>query len=411
MISTLLHAVFLPPLLYSLTISVYLLAVTTAAHWPKRRAPKGVVLPSFGVIIPAHDEEPQIHATVAAVLDQNYARECFDVYVLADNCSDGTADVARKAGAVVFERSDPADRGKGQALDWCLSNHPELLRRHDAIVIIDADATMDERFLEEMAGMLEDETVSAVQAENVVANPEVNWRTALTYAGFALINCVRSAGRVRLGGAAGLKGNGMVLRSDLLARYGWPAHSVVEDIEFATRLLLDGHYISYCGAARVSSDMPAGRKEAESQRNRWEAGKVSVVARHAPLLLRAWLRRRQWRYLDACLDLATPPLSMLVFGQGLLVAVSAFAAPRFFPLFTACAIATLLHVVLGLRLVHAPRTVWLQLLASPVFLAWKLTLYARFLIKPREKGWVRTPRESEVGKKLRKGFDRSDGSR
>jgi len=359
------------------------------------------VLPSFGVIIPAHNEELQIGPTVAAVFGQDYARERFAVYVLADNCTDNTADAARDAGARVFERMDPANRGKGQALDWCLANHSELLRRHDAIVIIDADSIMDAGFLRAMAEVLEDETVSAVQAENVVANPQVNWRTALTYAGFELINCVRSAGRVRLGGAAGLKGNGMVLRSDLLAQYGWPAHSVVEDVEFATRLLLDGHQITYCEKARVSSDMPAGRREAESQRNRWEAGKVSVIMRHAPLLLRAFLRRRQWRYLDACLDLSTPPLSILVFGQGALMVASAFAAPYLFPVFAASAVMTAVHVVLGLRLVGAPRTVWVNLLASPLFLAWKLSLYAKFLVRPREKGWVRTPRDAEIRQKLR----------
>jgi len=401
MTSTLLHAVFFLPALYCAVISIYLFAVTVAAHWPQRRRGTGAALPSFGVIIPAHNEELLIGPTVGAVLGQAYARESFAAYVLADNCTDATAQTADDAGAIVFERTDLANQGKGQALDWCLSNHADLLRRHDAIVIIDADSIMDRDFLRAMAEVLDDETVSAVQGENIVANPEVNWRTALTYAGFALINCVRSAGRVRLGGAAGLKGNGMVLRSDVLAQYGWPAHSVVEDIEFATRLLLDGYQTTYCGNARVSSDMPAGRSEAESQRNRWEAGKVSVVTRHAPLLLRAFLRRRQWRYLDACLDLATPPLSILVFGQGALLVASAFAAPYLFPVFAACAIMTALHVVLGLRLVGAPRKVWVNLLASPLFLAWKLSLYARFLTRPREKGWVRTPRGAEMREKLR----------
>lgn len=401
MISWMLHAVFFIPAVYCAAISLYLLAVTIAAHRPRRRGGMGVVRPSFGIVIPAHNEEMLIGPTVAAVLGQEYARECFDAYVLADNCTDSTAEAGRDAGATVFERADPANRGKGQALDWCLANHADLLRRHDAIVILDADSIMDAGFLRAMAEVLEDQSVSAVQAENIVANPQVNWRTALTYAGFALINCVRSAGRVRLGGAAGLKGNGMVLRSEVLAHYGWPAHSVVEDIEFATRLLLDGHRITYCGLARVSSDMPAGRREAESQRNRWEAGKVSVVTRHAPLLMRAFLKRRQWRYLDACLDLATPPLSILVFGQGALMVASAFAAPYLFPVFAACAAMTALHVVLGLRLVGAPRTVWVNLLAAPIFLAWKLSLYARFLTRPREKGWVRTPRDAEVRQKLR----------
>jgi len=401
MISAVLYAMFFLPAVYCAVISIYVLAVTAAAHRPKRRRGTGQVLPSFAVIIPAHNEALQIGPTVAAVLGQDYARERCDAYVLADNCIDNTADAGRHAGAVVFERTDPSNRGKGQALDWCLANHPDLLLRHDAIAIIDADSIMDAGFLRAMAEVLEDETVSAVQAQNVVANPQVNWRTALTYAGFALINCVRSAGRVRLGGAAGLKGNGMVLRSELLAHYGWPAHSVVEDVEFTTRLLLDGHHITYCERARVSSDMPAGRREAESQRNRWEAGKVSVVARHAPLLLRAFLRRRQWRYLDACLDLSTPPLSVLVFGQGALMVASAFAAPYLFPVFAVCAVMTALHVVLGLRLVGAPRTVWVNLLASPLFLAWKLSLYARFLTRPREKGWVRTPRDAEIRQKLR----------
>jgi len=401
MIEYVLHALFLGPALYCAIISSYLLVLTIAAHWPRPLKASGAPPSSFGVLIPAHDEQLQIGKTVEAVRAQHYPHDLFDVYVVADNCSDDTAQAARDSGATVVERREPDRRGKGQALDWCFSNHVEVLSRHDAIAILDADSIMYPDFLKAMASALEDESVAAVQAHNAVANPQANWRTALTYAGFELINCVRSAGRVRLGGVAGLKGNGMAFRSEVLAHYGWPAHSVVEDIEFATRLLLDGHYVSYSEHAKVVSDMPAGRRQADSQRNRWEAGKVNVIARHAPLLLKAFVQRRQWRYLDACLDLVTPPLSILVFGQVLFAAASAAAAPYLLPVFVASFILTALHVVLGLKLAGAPRTVWLHLLAAPLFLVWKLSLYARLLIRPREKGWVRTPRDAEIRQKYR----------
>jgi 1,2-diacylglycerol 3-beta-glucosyltransferase len=106
---------------------------------------------------------------------------------------------------------------------------------------------------------------------------------------------VRPAGRNRLGGSAGLKGNGMAFRTAILGKYGWPAHSVVEDLEFGALLLLDGILVHFNPDAIVRAEMAATRKQAESQRKRWEGGRLEILGRLAPSLLRAWIARRQFR--------------------------------------------------------------------------------------------------------------------
>ncbi len=379
-------------------VTLYLLTVTVAAHFPRRTTlspPAGPI--SFAVVIPAHNEAGQIEQTVAAVCHSDYLGEWFSIYVIADNCDDDTAAMARSAGADVLERFDGSKRGKGQALDWCFRMHRSILEHHDAVAIIDADAAVAPGFLAAMAKALAQPGVHVVQANNAVANPEANWRTALTYAGFALVNRVRTAGRFRLGGSAGLKGNGMAFRSDLLIQYGWPAHSIAEDVEFDIHLLLDGHRVALAPDALITSDMPMSRGAADTQRNRWESGRMRIAAAYVPVLLWACLRRPKWRYADAALDLLVPPLAALVLGQMGLTVAAALFRPGWLPLFVVCAVATALHVVLGLHLSRAPRRVWFALAAVPFFLLWKAGLYLRLLAGAGEKQWVRTARESEAG--------------
>jgi len=124
-------------------------------------------------------------------------------YAVAPSVSAEGFTVKRATGAE-FERTDPENPGKGQALDWCLTTHADHLREFDGLLLVDADAEVDADFLDEMSLSLHG--CDVVQAYYGVANPEENWRTALTFAGFSLMNHVRPGGRVRLGGSAPLTG-------------------------------------------------------------------------------------------------------------------------------------------------------------------------------------------------------------
>ena len=168
----------------------------------------------FDVVVPAHDEEGGIAATVRSLLAVDYPAELRRVLVIADNCSDATADRAREAGAVVLVRRDAERRGKGYAL---ASGYDRVLADGiaDAVVVVDADTEASTGLLRAFAARLDAGAV-AVQSDNVVGNPRASWRTCLMAIAFALFNTVRSLGRDRLRCSTGLRGNGMCLSVKVL---------------------------------------------------------------------------------------------------------------------------------------------------------------------------------------------------
>ena len=139
-------------------------------------------------------------------------------------------------------------------------------------MIVDADTLVCKAFLSELSASLSHPDVSAVQGFYGVANPRDSWRTALSAAALAVFHHIRPAGRNVIGGTAGFKGNGLALRTQLIVQYGWPAFSIVEDIEFSLLLLLDDILVHYNPAAVVYGEMATTGSQASSQRMRWEGG-------------------------------------------------------------------------------------------------------------------------------------------
>lgn len=350
----------------------------------------------IAILIPAHNEEHQIAALLEALANQHYPEDQRTVFVIADNCTDATAAIARAHDAVALERHDLSLRGKGHALDWCLKTYHDQLAAFDAIALIDADMHVDPDFLREIAASLAAPGVEVVQGLNTVANPEASPRAALGYASFTLINHVRPAGRCWLGGTAELKGSGMAFRSALLLRTGWPAHTLAEDADFSKRLLLDGIVVHYNPDARVTSNIPLHDAQARIQQQRWEGGKIHVLRTYLPLLLRAACVRPSIRLWDAVADILVPPLSVYAALWGLAAVLAIFVAPRALWGLIVALLAVVAAVVGGLLLVRAPSPVWRSLLAAPWFMAWKLPLYAKLLLLRGESTWQRTPRDAEI---------------
>lgn len=383
------------PTLYLTVVCGYLLLITLAAYAFRKRTARHRPDFRMAVVIPAHNEAEQLDQIIADLAVLDFPTENFAVFFIADNCTDQTAEIARAAGYQAAERHNPALRGKGHALDWFLKSHQDALGAFDAITIVDADMRIEPAYLRELAASLAVPGVRVVQASNAVAKPGTNWRTALGYLGFSVINHVRPAGRETLGGTAELRGSGMAFESSLLLTLGWPAHSLAEDVEFSKQLLLDGISVRYNPDARVTSELAARRDQAQVQQQRWEGGKADIVRRFFPRLLRKALETRQWRYIDAVLDILVPPLSILVLllaGTGMLAALvhAAWAG-----LIAACACALAVCVLSGPLLTHAPWKVWLYLCAAPVFVAWKMPVYARILLAKAPIAWQRTPRNHE----------------
>jgi 1,2-diacylglycerol 3-beta-glucosyltransferase len=372
----------------------YLLALTALAALGDEEAPEappGSRL-RFAVLVPAHDEAAGIAPVVERLRTQDYPRERFDVVVIADNCTDATAERARAAGATVWERDAPDDRGKGQALAWAIDRIQAEPERWDAIAVIDADCLASANLLAAFDAHMR-RGARAVQAVYDVANPEASPAAALRWAGFALMHRVRPRGRRRLGLSADLFGTGMAFRAELLRAVPWTSFSVVEDAEYHLRLVEAGERVAFVGEASVSSAMPTSHAQATGQQMRWESGNAAVLRRTVPGLVAAGVRQRDLERLHAGLEQLVPPQSALVGANAVLLAAAAALRRR-----TAVAaglavvIGQGLYVLGGLRVAGAPTAVYGALAHAPLLVAAKLPLFARIGSGHGEARWMRTQR-------------------
>lgn len=383
----------------TLTLStLYLLGLLLAARSAKRptaahNAPADRNL-RLVVLVPAHDEEAGIAATLTTLTGTAYPREERRIIVIADNCGDRTAALAAAAGAEVWERTDPERRGKGHALAWALERLLALDDPFDAVVFVDADCIVSANLLAAVDARLR-AGARALQVDYVAGNPADSNAAALRFAAFAVGDTVRFLGKERLGLSCGLVGTGMAFTRDLLERNPWTATGLVEDGEFHMRLVLAGERVEFVPEAEVSQAVPTSLKASSSQQARWEMGKLQLIRRWSGRLVFAGLARRDALRLHAGLECLVPPQSVIAIGNlGSALAGVALGSRRLvaLSLFTAAAQAT--FVLAGLRLVRAPAHVYRALLSAPALVASKLGLYGKLLSGRGPTAWVRTEREA-----------------
>ena len=345
----------------------------------------------IAVVVPAHDEEAGIAATVKSLLDLDYPRELFRVLVVADNCSDETAQRAREAGATVHVREDAARRGKGYALEHAFE---QILRDRwaAAAVVVDADTVVSRNLLRAFAARLEMGEL-AIQADYAVRNVRSSWRTILMSIALGLVHVVRPLARERLRLSCGLRGNGMCFSRAALERVPHQAFSIVEDLEYGLRLGEAGIRVAYAGEAHVYGEMVSTGRAAASQRRRWEGGRFAMAKLHAARLVRDAFRLRDRVRLDLALDLLVPPLSLLAVPVAAgLAAAMALASGAATAVFGACAFFLLAYVLRGWMMSGTGARGLLALLCAPAFVIWKLAVLA---VRSRSKEWVRTTREDQ----------------
>lgn len=375
------------------------LAVLAVASWlPVRHQPaRAGGRWCFDVIVPAHDEAAGIAATVASLQGMVYPRDQFRVVVVADNCSDDTAGIARRVGAHVLERHDLTKRGKGHALAhafaWSAADGFA-----NAVVVVDADTVVAPSLLAAFAEPL-DAGEACVQGDYGVRNAAESWRTRLMAVAFAMYHALRSLGRERLGVSCGLRGNGMAFTHALLQRVPYAAFSVVEDVEYGVMLGLAGVRIAYAHDARVLGEMPTTGSASRSQRERWEGGRTALARRFVPPLLRDALRTRRALPLDLALDLLIPPLTRIVAWVvvgallALALVLAGLAAPIALVAWLLPVGALALYVARGAVLSGGGARVLLDLLWAPVYAGWKLA-GARRPTAVAKGEWVRTERRT-----------------
>jgi cellulose synthase/poly-beta-1,6-N-acetylglucosamine synthase-like glycosyltransferase len=348
----------------------------------------------FDIIVPAHNEATSIERVVASLLRLDWPHDLFRVQVVADNCTDATASLARAAGARVLERHDDLKRGKGYALEFGF----QAARAEgwsDAVVVVDADSETSANLLEAYASRL-GEGADAVQAHYGVLNPWASWRTRLMTIAQAAFHTIRSRARERLHVSCGLRGNGWCVTHKLLRQVPYRAFSLTEDLEYGIDLGLAGYRVRYAGEANVDGEMVTSERVARNQRQRWEAGRFQLVRSRTGALLREAWQRRDRVCLDLALDLLLLPLSyvaLMVAGFAI-AAVLAYAwRPNFMVwvwLAMGCNVSLVYYVMRGWQLSGTGARGLLDLAAAPVYLAWKVILMAS---RSQAQGWVRTDRE------------------
>jgi len=380
-----------------LAASGYLLLLTLLSGL-KPAPPRLTPRLKFDVIIPSHNEEAGIANTVRNLSGVDWPVELRRIVVVADNCSDATADRAREAGATVLVRHNKELRGKGYALQ--LAFETSLAEGFaDAVVVVDADTQVTPNLLHAFALRLE-AGAHAVQAHYGVLNPEASWRTRLMAVAMALFHKVRSMGRERLSVSCGLRGNGMCFTHAIIRRVPHEAFSIVEDLEYGIRLGQAGERVHYAWEAEALGEMVSGEKASRSQRRRWEGGRLAMMRQHGLPLLAEGLRKGDRVLVDLAADLLVPPLSWVVLGAGALavasaalswmiggVALSAWAA-------AASVLALVTYVMRGWWVSGQGVQGLLALARAPFYVAWKLWLVVS---RPAEKKgeWVRTTREGQ----------------
>jgi cellulose synthase/poly-beta-1,6-N-acetylglucosamine synthase-like glycosyltransferase len=348
---------------------------------------------NFAILIPAHNEEMILSTLLESLAQLEYPQELYTTYVIADNCTDTTASLARQFDRVcVYERFNEEERGKGYALNWIWQQLED--KQHDAYVVLDADSVVVPTFLNAMDRELAQGAL-ALQACNTVLNVTEAPSTALRWIALTLMNHVRPLGRNGIGGSSTLTGNGMCLSCAILARYPWQAFGIAEDYQYYLTLIQNGERVRYVPEAVVRSQMPITFAQMRTQDVRWEAAEPQQSSWHTALqLLKTGLQTRSFVRIEAMLELLTPPLSFMVASCSLTFIVSLLLRS---PLEIGLGVALLGgltgYIATALYLLHAPGAVYKALLHAPGFILWKLWVYFVLSRSRKHTGeWVRTAR-------------------
>ena len=379
-----------------LAIPTAVLCLEIAAAFVRRQVPTSPGRDPgrrIAVLVPAHNESVAIASTLEDIKVQ--LRPGDRLLVVADNCTDDTAAVARLSGAEVMDRQDSERIGKGYALDWGLrhlDNNPP-----DAVVMIDADCRVAEGSIARLtsACSMTGRPVQALYLMTVPDGSGVNKQIAAF--AWRVKNWVRPLGLGSLGLPCQMVGTGMafpwlVIRTADLAS-GW----IVEDLKLGLDLAAAGHPPLFCPSARVTSQFAASARGADIQRSRWEHGHIMTILKLAPRMLCIAIARANFSLLALTLDLAVPPLSLLALLLILMFAITGVAAllgvgSAALIISTACLVGFVTTVGLAWNSYGRDVLPARAISSVPFYILAKLGLYGQILFGKITAQWIRTDR-------------------
>ena len=265
---------------------------------------------TFALIVCAHNEAKVIGQLVENLHLLKYSKDLYDIFVVADNCEDNTAQVARQAGALVQERFSDEGRGKGFALEWMFKRLFAMEKKYDAVCIFDADNLVHPNFLREMNSRLcNGEQV--IQGYLDTKNPEDSWISSMFAISFWITNHVWHLAKYNIGLSCVLGGTGMCIATDVLKRHGWGATCLTEDMEFTMKALMEGIPTTWAHDAVIYDEKPLTFKASWNQRKRWAQGNFDVANRYIPKMLWKGIKEHNVLLLDGVIDMFQPYFLML----------------------------------------------------------------------------------------------------
>ena len=283
------------------TYQLLYIFVTLTREAPKHEARRNH---KFGVMIAARNESAVIADLIRSIRAQNYPAELIDIFIIADNCTDNTAEIARAEGATVFERFNKEQVGKGYALDFGYKAIREMYPdgRHEAFFVFDADNVLDANYFREMNNTFDSGAKASTSYRNS-KNYDSNWISAGYAVWFLREAKFLNQARLTINSSCAISGTGFFIAADVLEKAGgWKWHLLTEDIEFSAASIIDGIRIAYCPTAVLYDEQPVTFRDSWNQRFRWAKGFYQVFGHYAPRLVKGiFTNEKGYRF--ACYDM------------------------------------------------------------------------------------------------------------
>ncbi len=349
---------------------------------------------SFVILMPAHNEADIIEKTLTQLAPE--VNSPSQITVVADNCQDDTAAIARSTGVTVLERQDATRRGKGYALDYGLKVLAET--QPDVVVIVDADCRVSPGTIRHIAQATHDSGQPTQAVYRMEQPPDPSLRDRLSAFAFIVKNRVRAGGLSRLGAPILRGGTGMAFPWKALQSVELASGHIVEDMKLGIDLAIAGYIPTLSLESEVVGILPDDEAAATSQRTRWEHGHLQVLTTYVPKLLGQAVHQKRLDLFTLAVDLAIPPLALWSLLGIALTAITGIAA-----LLSIDSLPFQIQLIADIVLMSAILLAWSvwgreelsfsQLLAVPSYILWKIPLYLKAVVDP-QKSWIRTKRNT-----------------
>lgn len=302
-------------IVFAVLYSYQVLYVLIALPKKRRDAAENTELKRYAVLIAARNEEKVLPNLVCSIREQEYPPELIDIFVVADNCTDGTALVAGKSGAIVWQRNNKEKIGKGYALEFLFERIGEEygFNEYEGYLILDADNLLDRRYIFEMNKSMSNGKKILTSYRNS-KNFDSNWISAGYSLWFLREAKYLNRPRQRVGTSCAISGTGFMISRDIIERNGgWKHFLLTEDIEFTVDAVLKGDTIGICEDAVLYDEQPVCFRQSCRQRLRWSKGYLQVFRKHGPALIRTLFQKGSFGCFDMIMS-TLPAVALTLIG-------------------------------------------------------------------------------------------------